>query len=536
MHTLNPGVGISDVIAVMNYVRWLPPLDEGWDAEVIVGHNAAYRTADLLAFGDELDVLLASEVVLQRALRARGRRLVIDPRIAIGHTNEVTTRSISRGYYLWNVSFGATWADVEGWSTLRRGLQVAGAPWWIVRRVADLFAGATPAHRRVLLGHLGSVIASQCAGAAGIAVGAVRGAGDAGTRFTDYELDIDRPTSRHELVVEPFELVRTGGPRAVTLRERSGADADLAPPRLVTEQRDDRSRERARLGGGEHADPLRRHERGEVTGRVGDQRSACGEVVTGTVGEAGLVVRVRGVRERHHRPGRHHVAERVVWECPELAHARSRPGRPGPFVEDADPPARGQHPRIGLVRGDVAPRLRQQVVVEGGEAGVHHRGSVGRDPQASPGRAGVTGTEGVCVRADREEADAIGRDTERARPRGEGGADRRDRICVRARPPLERVVEPPERGTLERRPRRGHSLCAPEVGPVRDVASAAATTHRERGERRGGSRLERVDDVRVERPCEAQPAEEIDRAETAVAQPRRREVGELEQSDAVDVV
>ena len=84
VHTLNPGVGISDVIAVMNYVRWLPPLSEAWDAEVIVGHNAAYRTADLLAFGDELDVLLSSEVVLQRALRARGRRLVIDPGIAIG--------------------------------------------------------------------------------------------------------------------------------------------------------------------------------------------------------------------------------------------------------------------------------------------------------------------------------------------------------------------------------------------------------------------------------------------------------------------
>ena len=76
-----------------------------------------------------------------------------------------------------------------------RAPQVAGAPWWVVRRVADLFTGATPGHRRVLLRHLGSVVASQCAGAAGIAVGAVRGAGDAGARFTDYELDIDRPAS-----------------------------------------------------------------------------------------------------------------------------------------------------------------------------------------------------------------------------------------------------------------------------------------------------------------------------------------------------
>ena len=110
VHVLNPGVGISDLVAAMNYVRWQPPARRREDVDVIVGHNAAYRRDDLLAFGDEIDRLLGSEVVLQRALVARGRPLLVDPAIRISHRNETEVRSICRGYYLWNVTFGDTWA------------------------------------------------------------------------------------------------------------------------------------------------------------------------------------------------------------------------------------------------------------------------------------------------------------------------------------------------------------------------------------------------------------------------------------------
>jgi len=196
VHQLNAGVGISDLVAAMNYVRWQPPARRREDADVIVGHNAAYLRADLLAFGDDLDRLLGSETVLQRELVKRGRRLLVDPTIRIAHRNEVGVRSICRGYYLWNVSFGASWAATESWSTVRRAAQVLGIPWWIARRVGQMLGEAHPEARRVLLRRLPALLAAQAAGAAGIAVGCTLGDRGHGRRFTDYEIDEPRgPTA-----------------------------------------------------------------------------------------------------------------------------------------------------------------------------------------------------------------------------------------------------------------------------------------------------------------------------------------------------
>ena len=192
---LNPGVGISDVVATMNYARWQPPARPRADADLIVGHNAAYRRERLLAFEPELGRLLGSEVVLQRALRARGGRLVVDPEVRIAHLNETTTRSICRGYYLWNVSFGDTWARAERWSTARRVAQVVGMPWWVTRRVTQMWREAGPEARRVLRRRPATVVAAQVAGAAGIAVGCTLGDRGHGRRFTDYELDAFRASA-----------------------------------------------------------------------------------------------------------------------------------------------------------------------------------------------------------------------------------------------------------------------------------------------------------------------------------------------------
>ena len=192
VHVLNPGVGISDLIAAMNYVRWQPPARRREHADVIVGHNAAYRRDDLLAFGDEIDRLLGSEVVLQRALVARGRPLLVDPAIRISHRNETRVRSICRGYYLWNVTFGDTWSTAESWSAPRRAAQVVGVPWWVARRVSQMLREAQPETRRTLLRRLPAVLASQTAGAIGIAVGCTLGDRNHGRRFTDYEMDEPR--------------------------------------------------------------------------------------------------------------------------------------------------------------------------------------------------------------------------------------------------------------------------------------------------------------------------------------------------------
>ena len=44
----------------MSFSRWLPPLEHGWDADVIVAQDAAYRRSDLLAL-DDLETLVRDE-------------------------------------------------------------------------------------------------------------------------------------------------------------------------------------------------------------------------------------------------------------------------------------------------------------------------------------------------------------------------------------------------------------------------------------------------------------------------------------------
>jgi hypothetical protein len=193
VHVLNPGAGISDAVAVMNYSRWLPPVPERTRSAIVVGHNAAYRRDDLLQFGADLDGYLSAEVVLQWRLGDRGRPLLVDPAIRIGHLNETTTASICKGYYLWNVSFGAGWSRAGSWSRSRRALQVLGSPWWVVRRLVDMVVAVRAAeHRRTLLRHLPTVLFAQTAAAWGIAVGCTLGEGEHGRRFADYELDAER--------------------------------------------------------------------------------------------------------------------------------------------------------------------------------------------------------------------------------------------------------------------------------------------------------------------------------------------------------
>ena len=121
---LNPGLGFTDAAHVMSFWRWSPPLEHSWDADLINSHNAAYRRADILGF-DGLEALMESEIVIHWALKRQGRHLRIDPRLRITHLSEGTARAITKGYYLWHVSFGRTWAGIESWSAARRAMQVA---------------------------------------------------------------------------------------------------------------------------------------------------------------------------------------------------------------------------------------------------------------------------------------------------------------------------------------------------------------------------------------------------------------------------
>ena len=200
VHNLNPGAGISDAVAMMNYYDWLPPVS-AYDADILVGHNATYLRSKLLEFGDELPRLLDGEPVLQTLLIRGGGRLRIDPRIRVAHQNETETRAISRGYYLWNRCFGARRITDEGWSPLYRLCRLLTTP--LVPPVRVLRTTVNLARsKKVPLTHVlrywPAMFAAQSGAALGLALGYSVGAGNADRKLGDYELDI------HRGPVEPF--------------------------------------------------------------------------------------------------------------------------------------------------------------------------------------------------------------------------------------------------------------------------------------------------------------------------------------------
>ncbi len=195
IHSLNPGRGISDAVGMMNYYQWLPPIPTAYDSDILVGHNATYSRQALLGFGENLPALLDGEPMLQTLLIRQGGRLRIDPRISIGHQNEVATCAIMRGYYLWNRCFGTDRIVNEGWSLARRAWRLLSTPLVPLVRIVRMTWNLCRSGR-VSLPHIlrywHVMFMAQCGAAVGLAAGYSVGVGSAARGLGDYELDIDR--------------------------------------------------------------------------------------------------------------------------------------------------------------------------------------------------------------------------------------------------------------------------------------------------------------------------------------------------------
>ena len=195
VHTANPGLGVSDSIALMNYLPWIPPASPG-ETEILVGNNSSYRRGRLLENDADLDWLMACDPLLQWRLASRGGRLAIDPDVKVAHWNEGRISTISRGYYIWNRIFGPMRAALSVWSPWTLGLRFLLLP--AVPLVRAIQLGRLALRRRPSMGRefvraLPTILAAQTAAALGMGVGWILGPGDAETRFLEYELEEDRP-------------------------------------------------------------------------------------------------------------------------------------------------------------------------------------------------------------------------------------------------------------------------------------------------------------------------------------------------------
>jgi hypothetical protein len=194
IHSGNPGVGVSDAVALMNHTAWRPPMRRR-ETVLLPGHNAAYRRDVLLSYGDDLIPLLQSEPLLHWRMAAEGCIAGLDPNIKFYHLNETVLKDIWLGYYLWNRVFGAQRVRFQKWSPLKVALYALATPLVPVVRTAKMLKEIRSEHPQdveMALLNLPAILVIHTAAALGMAAGYLLGAGDADRRFSDLQGRIQR--------------------------------------------------------------------------------------------------------------------------------------------------------------------------------------------------------------------------------------------------------------------------------------------------------------------------------------------------------
>jgi len=82
----NPSSMLSWANLLLEYAPWFDGAERGERSE-LPGHNSAYKRDQLIMFGDGLEHVFEVESVVQRELRARGGKLLLEPAAITSHLN-----------------------------------------------------------------------------------------------------------------------------------------------------------------------------------------------------------------------------------------------------------------------------------------------------------------------------------------------------------------------------------------------------------------------------------------------------------------
>jgi hypothetical protein len=148
MGNANPESLLSWANLFLDYGPWVESDNRGVAGDV-PGHNAAYKRAALLEFGDELAQQLRADSLMHGELRARGHELYLEPDARVEHLN------VSRPWWTiverFHSSRNFAGLRARGWSWRRRLLYVGGAPLIPVVRFTRILGDIRRCGRTALL-------------------------------------------------------------------------------------------------------------------------------------------------------------------------------------------------------------------------------------------------------------------------------------------------------------------------------------------------------------------------------------------------
>jgi hypothetical protein len=110
---------------LLEYSPWLEGATRG-ETDALPGHNSAYRRNLLLAYGDYLEEIFEVEDVVQKDLRNKGHRMLIEPAARTTHFNfSRLAPSLKLRFNAGRSFAGHRTAD---WALPRRAAYILGAP------------------------------------------------------------------------------------------------------------------------------------------------------------------------------------------------------------------------------------------------------------------------------------------------------------------------------------------------------------------------------------------------------------------------
>jgi hypothetical protein len=187
----NPQKALSWAALILTYRHWIAPAARE-EIGMLSTYNACFRREALLAFGDRLDRMLDYGSGLDRDLRARGGRLLMEPAARLGHLNVAALN----GWLPERFLSGRFWAVARSrrWTPGRRLLYAVASPLIPLAIAGRALKSKQWAHHRGKMprGTLGVLVVSAIATAAGEVVGYVAGGGDTPVRLAEYELHRSR--------------------------------------------------------------------------------------------------------------------------------------------------------------------------------------------------------------------------------------------------------------------------------------------------------------------------------------------------------